>query len=469
MKTKNLIPTTLMLSTAFLMYSCMARKDYQRPSDLTSDAAFRTDFPAKDSVSVATVSWKDIFTDPSLQKLIEKALQNNLDLKTALQNINIADAYLKQSKAAYFPTINAGPNYTFSTPSLNSSQGLNLTKRSTFNQFDITANVGWDLDIWGKLKANQKAQLANYFGTIAAQQSIQSDLVASIATNYYQLLAYDEQKKIITETIELRKKSVETTKALKDAGNVTEVAVQQSEALIYNAQGLLTNIDIQIQTLENALSLLQGEAPHAIERSSLETQKLPSDFKTGYPMNLLSNRPDVKQAEFALQYAFELTNNAKAQFYPSLRITGSGGIQSMEFDKLFSANSLFANVIGSLAAPILNGRQIRTNYEVSLANQQKSYLNFKKTLLNAESEVSNAMKIFSMQDDFIQLKEKELAANNKAVDYSKELMNYGMSTYLDVLTADVNRLNAELNIVNAKYTKLSAGVELYRALGGGWK
>ena len=183
----------------------------------------------------------------------------------------------------------------------------------------------------------------------------------------------------------------------------------------------------------------------------------------------MANRPDVKQAEFNLINAFELTNAAKAQFYPSLRITGSTGVQSVDIDKLFSANSVFANVLVGLAQPILNKRQIRTNYEVNLANQERAYLNFRKTILNAGNEVSDALKMYNAQDQFIAFKKKELSAYDKSVEFSQELVNYGMANYLEVLNANVNKLNAEINIANAQYTKLQAGVELYRALGGGWR
>ena len=174
-------------------------------------------------------------------------------------------------------------------------------------------------------------------------------------------------------------------------------------------------------------------------------------------------------SEYDLMAAFELSKAAKAQFYPTLRITGSGGVQSLDIDHLFSANSLFANVVGGLVQPILNQRQIRTNYEVSLANKEKAYLNFRKTLLNAGKEVSDALKVYQSQDKFIDLKKKELTAYKKSVEYSQELVNYGMANYLEVINASVNSLNAELNISNAEYAKMKAGVELYQALGGGWK
>ncbi|MBB4805452.1 NodT family efflux transporter outer membrane factor (OMF) lipoprotein [Chryseobacterium defluvii] len=449
--------------------SCTIRKEYERPNTIADEKLFRTDMLPKDSTNIANVSWKEIFTDPILQGYISKALDNNLDIRIALQSITSAEAYLKQSKAAYQPTLSVGPNYTFQTQSLNTQFGQIIGERRYINQYDITASLGWEADIWGKLKAQEKAQLATYLGTVAAHKAVKSDLVASIASAYYQLLTFDAQKRIIRETITLREKNLETTKALKEAGTLTEVAVQQSEALVYNAKSLLIDIDTQIQLLENTMSLLMGEPSHAIERSALESQKLPAYIDLGYPAQLLANRPDVMRAEYSLMNAFELTNAAKAQFYPTLRITGSGGVQSVDIDHLFSVNSLFANVVAGLAQPILNRRQIKTNYEVSLANQESAYLNFRKTVLTAGKEVSDAIRVFSVQDSFIELKRKELEAYKKSVNYSQELVNYGMANYLEVLNASVNSLNAELNIANAEYNKMKAAVELYQALGGGWK
>jgi len=459
----------LIFFVSFLVVSCHTRQNYQRANDVVDEKLFRTDALPKDSLSMANLSWKEIFTDAVLQKHIAKALENNLDIRIALQNIASAEAYLKQSKAAYQPTISVGPDYSFNTSSLNTQFGQIVGERRYINQFDITANLGWELDIWGKLKGQEKAQYAAYLSSVAAHQNVKSNLVASIATAYYQLLTFDEQKKIFSNTIEIRKKNLETTKALKEAGIVSEVAVQQSEALVYNAEASLVTLEVQIQMLENTISLLMGEPSHEIERTSLSTQNFALNTDLGYPSALLANRPDVKQAEFNLINAFELTNAAKAQFYPSLRITGSTGVQSVDIDKLFSGNSVFANVLVGLAQPILNKRQIRTNYEVSLANQERAYLNFRKTILNAGNEVSDALKMYNAQDQFIAFKKKELSAYDKSVEFSQELVNYGMANYLEVLNANVNKLNAEINIANAQYTKLQAGVELYRALGGGWR
>lgn len=461
---------TLLLSiiTFAVLASCTARQKYERPNEVNENL-FRTDLLPKDSASIATVSWREIFTDPVLQKHIAKGLENNLDIRMAVQNIAAAESYLKQSKAAYQPTLSVGPGYTFQTQSLNTQLGQLSGGRRYNNIYDLSADISWEADIWGKMKAQERSQFAEYLGTVAAHKAVKSDLVAAIASAYYQLLTFDEQKRIIAETITLRKNNLETTMALKDAGTLTEVAVQQSEALVFNAESLLININTQTALLENAFSLLLGESPHAIERTTLAQQKMPGQYQLGFSANLLSNRADVMAAEYGLISAFELTNAAKAQFYPSLRISGSGGIQSLDIDHLFSVNSLFTNVVAGLVQPVLNKRQIRTNYEVSLANKERAYLNFRKTLLTAGREVSDALKVYESQDSFIDLKRKELTAYQKSVEFSQELVNYGMANYLEVLNASVNSLNAELNISNAEYAKMKAGVELYQALGGGWR
>ncbi|AZB21106.1 efflux transporter outer membrane subunit [Kaistella haifensis] len=468
MKKQLNIKIIFLLLTVFVVSSCATLEKYERPKDIIENL-FRTDALPKDSASIASISWKSIFTDPVLQQHIDQGLQNNLDIRIALQNIVSAEAYLKQSKAAYLPTLSVGPSYTFQTQSLNTQLGQLSGDRQYNNLFDVSGDLSWEADIWDKMKAREKAQLAQYLGTVAAHKAVKSELVAAIATAYYQLLTLDEQKRIINETIALRNKNLETTKALKEAGTLSEVAVQQSEALVFNAQSLLIDTDTQIALLENAMSLLMGVPSQNIERSSLAKQKMPAEYQLGFSANLLSNRADVMASEYDLMAAFELSKAAKAQFYPTLRITGSGGVQSLDIDHLFSANSLFANVVGGLVQPVLNQRQIRTNYEVSLANKEKAYLNFRKTLLNAGKEVSDALKVYQSQDKFIDLKRKELTAYKKSVEYSQELVNYGMANYLEVINASVNSLNAELNISNAEYAKMKAGVELYQALGGGRK
>jgi len=317
--------------------------------------------------------------------------------------------------------------------------------------------------------SNKRAQQAAYLSSVASHQSVKTALVSSVATAYYQLMAYDDQKRILEQTLDTRKRNLETNKALKQSGVVTEVAVKQSEALVANAEAQLLTLKNQTEVLEHALSILMAESPKTVARGKLSEQNLPKDFSTGYPAQLLSNRPDIMVAEFNLIQAFELTNVARASFYPTLNIGASTGLQTMHLDNFFNLSSLLGSVTAGILQPVFQKRQIKTQYEVRLANQQTAYLNFCKQMLVASREVSDALSTYGVQTDFIKLKNKELQSYIKAEEYSEELLKHGMVNYLEVLTANVNRLNAELNIVNAKYNQMKALVDLYKALGGGWK
>lgn len=465
---KTIIKTLTVSAFAVVLASCAGRKTYQRPQ-VVDEKLFRTENIAPDSLSTANVPWKSIFTDHLLQQHIDKALQNNLDIRVALQNIASAEAYLKQAKHLFVPVVSTSVSYTKSTTSLNTQMGAIIGQRRYIDQWDLSGSLSWEADLWGKLSARNKATYASLLSSVAAHQLVKSEVVATLATAYYQLLMYDKQQKILEETIALRQKTFETTKALKESGIATEVAVQQSEALVYNAQSQLVTIKNMIWSLENTIAVLLGEEPHKIERTTLEAQQFPTDFNQGYALHLLENRPDVMRAEQNLINAFELTNVARASFYPSLTLTARGGFSSMDIEKWFSPQSFFANIVGGLVQPLLNQRQIRTQYEVSQANQEIALLNFKKTILTAGKEVSDAMQNFSSQDEFIQLKTKEMEAYQKATDYSKELFNSGMASYLEVITAEVNRLNAELSVANAQFVRMQYGITLYKALGGGWR
>lgn len=459
----------ILLVSIFALQSCFVAKDYQRPNDILNEQYFRTDNIQQDSLSIANLSWKDVFTDQTLSQYIDQALENNLDVRIALQNIEVANAYLKQGKAAYFPTLNANASYSYSTPSLNSMSGQAMTERDYFDQYDLSASLSWEADIWGKIRSSKRAASATYLQTIAAHQAIKSNLVAGLASTYYQLLAMDEQKRLVLETIANREQSLETIVALKDAGSVTEVAVKQTEAQLISAKSMLLDIENNIKLLENTFSILLGETPQNIERSTLSEQEINVDLNIGVPIQLLSNRPDVMAAEYALINSFELTNAARSSFYPSLRLTANGGLQSLNFDDFFNTNSLFASIVGSLTQPIFNGRQIRTQYEVSKAQQEAALLNYKQSILLASKDVSDALYTYTTNEQKAILKQLEYEAYQEATLYSEELLNYGMANYLEVLTARENALNAQLNVINSNFGKLNAIVQLYKAVGGGWR
>lgn len=463
------LSVSLVFALAILLQACGVTKKYQRPENVVDENLYRTDKIQTDTTNLGFLSWKDLFTDEKLRGYIEEALQNNLDIRIALQQIAAAESYMKQGKAAFFPTLSAGPQVMYQTSSLNTQFGRIIGERQHLTQYQIGADLSWEADIWGKIKSNERALIANYLRTEAAHQGVKSQLVATIADTYYQLMALDEQKKITEETIITREKNLETTKALKDAGTLTEVAVKQSEAQLLNARGILVDLENNIKLLENFFSVLLGISPQAVERNTLAEQNITEDLSVGIPAQLLRNRPDVKAAEYQFINAFELTNVAKANFYPALRIGASGGLQSIDIDRLFSVSSIFGSVVGSLIQPILNQRQIRTQHEVSLSNQQIAYLNYRKSILDAGREVSDALFSYDAQNKIIDIKRMEFESYNTATDFSQELVNYGMANYLEVIRAAENALNAQLNYVNARYGRLSSIVQLYRALGGGWR
>lgn len=453
---------------ALLLTGCFAAKNYERPNlDDTVTNLYRTDALPTDSLSMANVAWKDLFTDSYLQQYIEEGLQNNMDIRIALQQVLAAEAYAKQGKAGYLPTLNATASATHQELAKNSQFGSFFN--GSIEQFELSGSLSWEADIWGKIRSNQRATNASYLRSVSAHQAVKTSLVAGIVTAYYQLLALDEQLEVTNQTIEARNKSVTTIQALKDAGQVTQVAVDQYVAQYNNALALKVDIEASIFKTENLLSILLGKSPQHFERGTLESQQLETDIKLGVPAVLLSNRPDVMAAEYQLIEAFELTNVARSNFYPSLSIGANGGFQSLELDKLFSVNSLFATLVGNLTQPIFNQRKIRTQYEVSQAQQEQALLNFKKTLLEAGSEVSNALYDYNAETEKFEYRLNEAEALRRAESNSEELLNYGYANYLDLLTARQNALNAELNMINNKLNQLLSIVNLYEALGGGWQ
>lgn len=457
----------LLIVVSVTLQSCFVAKDYKQPELVETQNLYRTDNLPTDSLSMADVSWKTLFTDSYLSQYIEEGLQNNMDVRIAIQQIVAAEAYLKQGKAGYFPTLNAKGTMTHQELARNSQFGSFFN--GALDQFELSGALSWEADIWGKIRSNKRAYQASYLQSVAAHQAVKTQLVSGIAATYYQLLALDAQLAITKQTIEAREKGVETIKALKYAGQVTQVAVDQNIAQYNNAKALQVDLETAIFKTENALSILLGTSAQHFERSSINTQTIETNIKLGVPASLLSNRPDVMASEFALIQSFELTNVARSNFYPSLTLTASGGFQSLDFNELINANSLFANLVGGLAQPIFNQRKIKTQYEVSKAQQEQALLNFKKSLLVAGNEVSNALFAYNAETRKFEFRQKEVEALRDAERNSEILLNNGYANYLDLLTARQSALNAELNVIDSKLQQLLTIVDLYEALGGGWK
>lgn len=457
----------LLLSITLLLTSCFSAKEYVLPKkEIITAVNYRTDSLIKDSLTIATISYKEMFKDVLLQKYIAEGLKNNIDIRKAIQQILISEAYVKQGKAKFFPTVNGTGEYTHQEISNNSQFG------GQFNQLDVyelSGLVSWEVDVWGKIKSNKKARLNTYLQTLVAHKAVKTTLISGIASTYYQLLTLDEQIGITKQTIINREKSLETTKSLKESGILTEVAVKQTEAQLYNTQALLLDLENSIWLLENKMAILLGRDAKDFERGELENQEISEKLSIGVPTQLLVNRPDVMQAEFGLKKAFELTNVARSEFYPALTLSTEVGLQSLHLDNLFSVSSLFATLAGGLTQPIFNGRKIKTAYEVAIATQEQAKLDFKLTLLQAGKEVSDALYSYKTVSKKIVIKQKELRAYELATEYSEQLLTYGIINYLDVLVARENTLNTSLKLSEMKSEELQVAVSLYEALGGGWR
>ncbi|MCG7501250.1 efflux transporter outer membrane subunit [Tenacibaculum sp. Mcav3-52] len=459
--------TLVVVIMATTLQSCFVAKDYVRPELKETEHLYRTDNLPKDSISMADVSWKDMFTDAHLKEYIDEGLQNNLDIRVAIQQMAAAEAYMKQGKAGYLPTLSVGAKATHQELAKNSQFGSFFN--GSIDQYEITGNLSWEADIWGKIRSNKRAGKAAYLQSVAAHQAVKTQLVSAIATTYYQLVALDAQLEITEQTIETRESSVNTIKALKEAGQVNQVAVDQNIAQYNNAKALKVDLEASIFKTENALNLLLGRTSVVVKRSKLSQQELDVTIKLGVPTILLRNRPDVMAAEYGLINAFEMTNVAKSNFYPSLTLTATGGFQSLDLDELLSANSLFANIIGGLTQPIFNQRKIKTQHDVAKVQQEQALLSFKKTLLTAGNEVSNALFDYNAETEKFEYRQNEVEALRRAETNSEELLKNGYANYLDLLTARERFLNAEINVINNKLNQLLSTVNIYKALGGGWK
>ena len=459
----------VLVLTAALLSACSITKKYERPETISTDKLYR-DQASADSTTIANMPWQSVFKDEKLKALIQKGLDQNLNLKNAIENIVQANASLVQSKLAYYPTLNLDANATRNKQSkagLNFPAGININTLTT--TYKLGLSTSWEADIWGKLSSSKRAALATYLGTDAARQAIQTQLIADIANNYFLLLAYDKQLVITEETLESRIKNVQTIKDLKEGAIVTGAAVVQSEANQHAAEVLIPDLKRNIREIENAIHILLGEAPGSIDRGILGTQVIPENLSIGLASQLLQNRPDVRQAEFNLRTAFEMTNMAKTYFYPSLTLTASGGFSNLQLTDFFT-NSVFYSLIGGLTQPLFNQGINKMRLTTAQSQQVQAYNNFQQSLLVAGQEVSNALYAYQMAADKEDSREKQIEALEKAVDYTQQLLEYSSATnYTDVLTSQQNLLAAQLSGVNDNLQKLQAVVDLYRALGGGWK
>ncbi|HLR32326.1 MAG TPA: TolC family protein [Fodinibius sp.] len=450
--------------------SCLATKSYKKP-DIETKNLYPFEQVELDSTTLANMPWQEVFEDPQLQSLIKEALQNNLELQKAIQQIRIAEANYYQGKMSMLPSLGLNGSASYndqSDNSVNFGDDLGDIKIPASEQYAVSLSFSWELDVWGKLTSAKRASYAALMQTEATRRAVQTSLIANVANIYYQLLALDKQLEITRETVENRRRDVETVRSLKEGAMVTGVALQQSIANRYAAEVTIPQLKQQITEQENTLSNLLGRAPGTIKRSSLARQDPIDSLAVGLPAQLLRNRPDIIAAENAFRSAFELTNNARAYFYPSFTLTAEGGFQSLETKNLFEPGSVFYNLIAGLTQPIFNKGQNRARLKTSKAQQKQALLELKNTILKAGSEVSNTLSQYKNVEQQLEFRQKQMDALENAVEYSRELLQYGEATYTEVLTAQQTYLSAQISNVNDRLQQLTAGVNLYRALGGGW-
>jgi len=465
MKSNNKQALLVILAAATFVASCRVTKPY-RQAEAVADSKLYRDSTSTDTTTMADLPWTQLFTDPHLQALIREGIANNLDLKIANARMDAAAANLRQSKQAFLPSVDATASVT--QQKIAASQGGNfITANRTYQLY---ASASWEVDVWGKLRSTKRAYMAAFLQSDAYRRAVLTQLIANIASNYYALLAYDEQLKITRQTVENRKADVETMKTLKESDVVTGADVVQSEANRYSAEVTIPDLLQNIRETENTISVYLGRSPGTIERGVLADQSVNADLKTGLPAQLLANRPDVQQAEYQLRYYYELTNVARTYFYPSLSLTATGGLNGTTLDNYFDASHFFGNIVGSLTAPIFQQGQNKQRLRVAEANQQEYLVTYKKTLLTAGQEVTNALFDYNAAVDKAAIRGQQIAYLQKSVDYTKELLKYTSNTnYTDVLTSEQSLLSAQLNSISDKLQQLQAVVTLYRSLGGGWK
>ena len=447
--------------SCLLLSSCGIYTTYERPSDINTDGLYGQDLNeeavAVDTASIASLSWRELFTDSHLQMLIEHALQSNTDLLSAQQRIKEAEATLSSAKLAYLPSFMLTPQGGVS--SFDKSKG-------SWTYTGI-ASASWEIDIFGKLTNAKRRSKALYLQSLEYEQAVSTSLIANVANLYYTLLMLDEQYRISEETAVNWRESVRAMRAMMAAGMTNEASVSQSEANCRQVEASLLDLKQQIKEVENSLSILLGEVPGGIERGHLAGQDFPEDLTVGVPLQLLSRRPDVKSAELSLASAFYSTNAARSAFYPSITLSGTAGWTNSAGNMIINPGKLLLSAVGALTQPLFNKGLNIAQLKIAKAQQEEAKLAFQQALLNAGSEVNNALTQVQTARGKTELRTGQITSLENAVRSTQLLMQHGTSTYLEVLTAQQSLLSAQLTQVADRFDEIQGIINLYQALGGG--
>lgn len=442
---------------AFVLSSCNIYRQYERPEVAAPDSyRLPEDMTSVDTTSIADLSWTDIYADTNLRTLINYGLENNTDLLVAMERVKEAQAALKSAKLSFLPSV-----------SLNPQGGLSYDGGVTSWSYDASVSASWEIDLFGKLLNNKRKAQVVLLQNEEYKQAVRTQLIATIADFYFNLLALDKQLNIYTMTEQNWAVSVETIKAMKEGGMTNEAAVVQYEAYHASIAAAIPDIKAAIMKQENALSALLGDYPDVIARGKLDEQKVEFDIQAGVPLQLLANRPDVKSAEYKLASMYYNTNEARAAFYPNIVIGGSAGWSNLIGGKIVNPGQFLASALASLTQPIFYRGANKARLEIAKAQEEEAKLQFRQSLLNASMEVSNALITYDAEVKKEVERDRQIEALYKAVEYTNELLKLGTSTYLEVLDAQQSLLNALLSKTDDQLNKLNAVTSLYHALGGG--
>ena len=447
-----------------LLSSCGLFKNYERPESLENitEGIYRDTtsmtavLESADTTNFGNTPWREVFTDPKLQALIEKVLVSN-DMQKADMNIEKAKAYLTISKLAYIPSFVFAP----------SGELTSIDHSKAVQTYTLPISASWNIGSFGSLLNAKKYAKSNLFVAKVAKQATQTALISAVAQMYYTLQMLDEQYTTAFETSKLWEKNVEAMKAMKEAGMVNNAAVAQASANYHTLCAALPTLQNSIRQTENALCVLLAEAPHAIDRNAFGTYDFPESMQVGIPVQLLSNRPDVRIAEAQLASAFYNVNIARSKFYPSITISGVAGWTN-NVGAVVNPGKLLLNAAASLAQPLFMNGQLVANLKVSKLDYEAASLDFHDAVLKAGAEVSKALSDFQTAHLQQQEREKQVQALETATEETLLLFQHSnTTTYLETLTAQQGLLSAKMSLITDKYNKLNAGINLYKALGGG--
>ncbi len=457
MKIGSMKKIVLMSAAALTLSSCGIYKKYQPatsvPEGLYGSALSETG----DTASFGNLSWREVFTDPYLQRLIDTALVRNTDMQTAHLKVQEAEATLLSARLSYLPSLNFTPQGTVSS----------FDTKKAGQTYSVPVAASWEIDIFGKLTNAKRQARVGYEQTKEYAQAVKTQLVAGVANTYYTLLMLDAQYEIATETEQVWKESVDATRAMKNAGMVTEAALAQTEATYYEIRTTVLDLKEQINQAQNSLCLLLADVPHPIERGKLGGQQLPESFSAGVPIQMLSNRPDVRAAELSLARSFYGTNAARAAFYPTITLSGSAGWTNSAGGMIVNPGKFLASAVASLTQPLFNRAANIAQLRIAKAQQEEARLSFEQTLLNAGVEVNEAIEQYQTARNKATLYEQQVASLETATRSTQLLMKHGNTTYLEVLTAQQTLLSAQLTQVANRFAEIQGVITLYHALGGG--